>query len=136
MKKTPTKSHLRRFAGYMVGGGAQFWTGYGSFALFYSTLSWNFWWAKAVSYLIGASVNYVLQKEWVFKDSSRAHSTRQSAPKFYSLMALNFLLDLLIVGGLRELGLSPYIGQFVSAGFFTVFNYLVLDKWVFKKKRS
>jgi len=46
------------------------------------------------------------------------------------------VLDQGIVGGLREIGISPYIGQFVSSGFFTVWNWLWYSMWVFKKQKK
>jgi putative flippase GtrA len=48
-------------------------------------------------------------------------------------MVVNFLLDLAIVGGLRAAGLTPYLGQFASAGFFTVWNYVLFKLWVFQR---
>ncbi len=40
-----------------------------------------------------------------------------------------------IVGGLRAIGITPYIGQFISSGFFTVWNWLWYSMWVFKKQK-
>lgn len=134
--KKKQKREARQFAEYMVSGGAQFWSGYAAYAVFDIVLGMPFWWAKSISYFLGVSVNYVLERFWVFK---RKRVTKKqietSAGKFYLLMFVNFLLDLGIVGGLRELGITPYIGQFISAGFFTVWNYLLFKLWVFAKER-
>lgn len=59
-----------------------------------------------------------------------------AAKRYYSLMIVNFVADQAIVGGLREVGVSPYIGQFVSSGFFTVWNWLWYSLWVFKRQTS
>lgn len=136
--KKKQKREARRFAEYFVSGGAQFWSGYAAFAVLFSVLGINFWWAKSLSYFLGVTVNYVLERFWVFKRKNvTKKQIKTSASKFYLLMFVNFLLDLGIVGGLRELGLTPYIGQFISAGFFTVWNYLLFKLWVFaKEKRS
>lgn len=136
LKKKYTKE-ITRFLKYMVGGNVQFWSGYAAFAILWSIVGWNFWWAKSLAYFIGVSANFVLERFWVFKQ--KKISQRQieaSAGKFYSLMLLNFLIDLGIVGGLYEIGITPYIGQFISAGFFTVWNYLLFKFWVFTKQRS
>lgn len=124
-----------RFAEYMAAGGAQFWSGYIGFAILDKIFGVTFWPAKILAYFIGATVNFFLERYWVFaKKKTTKKEVKESAEKYYSLMVLNFILDLAIVGGLREIGISPYIGQFVSAGFFTVFNYVLFKFWVFSKK--
>lgn len=126
-----------RFAEYMVGGTAQFWSGYAAFAVLDVLLGVSFWWAKALAYFVGVTVNFGLQRFWVFKQKRiTKRQVESTAEKFYGLMFLNFVLDLAIVGGLREFGLTPYIGQFVSAGFFTVWNYALFKIWVFRKLRK
>ncbi len=138
MKKLKKKQikEAKRFTEYMVGGGAQFWSGYAAYAVFDLVFHVGFWPAKIAAYFVGASVNFGIERFWVF--GGKRISKRQvetSAQRYYVLMFVNFLLDLLIVGGLRYLGLTPYIGQFVSAGFFTVWNYLLFKVWVFTNKR-
>ncbi len=124
-----------RFAEYMAAGGAQFWSGYIGFAILDKVLGVTFWPAKILAYFIGATVNFFLERYWVFAQKKTTRKdVEDSAQKFYLLMFINFVLDLAIVGGLREIGISPYIGQFVSAGFFTVFNYIFFKIWVFSKK--
>jgi putative flippase GtrA len=130
------KKEVGRFGKYLVGGGAQFWSGYTAFAALDQLLGVSFWPARVVSYLFGVSVNFVLQRFWVF--SRRRLSARQletTAGRFYLLMLVNFSLDMAIVGGLRELGLTPYLGQFVAAGFFTIWNYVLFKAWVFARAR-
>jgi len=136
LKKRQEKE-LRRITAYMVSGGAQFWSGYAAFAVLDIVLSVSFWPARVLSYGLGVVVNFYLERFWVFK--SKRISKKQidvSARKYYILMFINFLLDMAIVGGLYEIfGVSAYIGQFVSASFFTVWNYLLFKLWVFAKTR-
>jgi putative flippase GtrA len=40
-------------------------------------------------------------------------------------------MDYGIVAGLKAAGITPYIGQFISSGFFTVWNYFWYRFWVF-----
>lgn len=129
------KKHINRFAAYMASGGAQFWTGYGAFALFDTVFGWTFWAAKSVSYLVGVTVNFALQSSWVFKGRRTKLQEEVVAAKFYGLMFVNFVIDFGIVAGLREMGVTPYIGQFISAGFFTVWNYALFNLWIFKKQK-
>lgn len=138
MKKLKKKylKEIIRFAKYTVGGNAQFWSGYATFAVLWGVMGMSFWWAKSLSYFLGVSVNFFLERFWVFKQKKMsARQIETSASRFYSLMFVNFLLDLAIVGGLYNAGLTPYIGQFVSAGFFTVWNYLFFKLWVFRRRR-
>ncbi|MCA9333184.1 GtrA family protein [Candidatus Saccharibacteria bacterium] len=135
-KQGKTKKFIIQFTEYMIGGGAWFWVGYGAFAFMDKVLHIPFWPTKISSYIIGASVNFLLQRFWVFKQKN--HTKKQlgdSAKRYYSLMFVNFVLDQAIVGGLRAVGITPYIGQFISSGFFTVWNWLWYSMWVFKKSK-
>ena len=127
----------KRFSQYMVGGGAQFWSGYAAFALLDAVLGIDFWPAKIAAYFVGVSLNFFIARYWAFGSKRFAKGqVETSAQRFYSLMFVNFIIDLAIVGGLRELGLTPYLGQFASAGFFTFWNYLLFKLWVFRKARK
>lgn len=129
-----TRKLLIQLTEYMVSGGAWFWFGYGAFAALDLVFGVAFWPAKIGSYVIGASFNFLLQKFWVFRTKKNTKKELgDSAKRYYSLMTVNFVLDQAIVGGLREVGISPYIGQFVAASFFTVWNWLWYSLWVFKK---
>jgi len=131
------KKFVIQFTEYMISGGAWFWVGYGTFAFMDLVLGVEFWPAKIFSYVVGASVNFLLQRFWVFKQKKGSKKELgRAAKRYYSLMFVNFLLDQFIVGGLRSIGISPYIGQFISSGFFTVWNWLWYSRWVFKKQKK
>lgn len=135
--KQKTRKLIIQFAEYMVSGGAWFWVGYGAFAFMDLVLGVSFWPAKLSSYFIGVSVNFLLQRYWVFdQKKTTKKQLGDSAKRYYSLMVVNFALDQGIVGGLRAIGVTPYIGQFVASGFFTVWNWLWYTMWVFKKQKS
>jgi putative flippase GtrA len=135
--KSKNRKLLFQLTEYMISGGAWFWVGYASFAFMDLVLGVSFWPAKLSSYFIGASVNFLLQRYWVFKvKKTSKKQLGDAAKRYYSLMVVNFVLDQLIVGGLRAIGISPYIGQFISSGFFTVWNWLWYSMWVFKKQKK
>ncbi len=137
MKKLRKKQvkEAKRFSKYLVGGNAQFWSGYAAFALFDAVFHIDFWPAKIASYFVGVSVNFFIERFWAFDSKKISRNQLQSsAQRYYFLSFVNFVLDLAIVGGLRAIGITPYIGQFISAGFFTVWNYLIFKLWVFNKK--
>jgi putative flippase GtrA len=135
--KTGWRRHklLIQFAEYMVGGGVWFWSGYAVFAICYSGLHWQWWPAKILADAIGWTLNFVLQRYWVFADPRLVGQDKQVRIRYFALTAVNFLIDYAIVGGLKHVGITPYIGLFVAAGFFTGWNYLWYRFWVFKPER-
>ena len=129
--KKKQKLELIRITEYMISGGAYFWTGYLVFFICDQLLGLNLWWAKLAANLSGWTVNYVLQRYWVFNNKRRKKHQTEVTKRYIIITGVNFMLDYLIVAGLKAAGLTPYLGQFVSAGFFTVWNYLWYKYWVF-----
>ena len=132
MARTKSKHTSQQIAEYMVAGGAFFWSGYIAFAVFDAIFHLPLFVAKQLANLIGLTVNYILEDQWVFKKakSKKKYDKRRSS-RYIIITLINFGIDYLIVLGLKELGITPYIGQFASAGFFTVWNFLWYKYWVF-----
>lgn len=130
------RHEVTRFAEYIVSGGAYFWTGYLVFFVVDKGLHGSFFWAKSVSTLSGWTVNYLLQRFWVFKNPKLASHLIEVTGRYIAITLADFVLDYFIVLGLKTIGITPYIGQFVSAGFFTVWNYFWYRWWVFPGKYS
>jgi putative flippase GtrA len=116
---------------YMISGGVYFWSGYAIFAVTWSWLHWSLWWAKLASNIVGWITNYALQRYWVFSNNQLKNHTTKVTGRYAFITLVDFGLDYLIVAGLKSLGLTPYLGQFASAGFFTFWNYLWYRFWVF-----
>lgn len=132
MAQTKTKRLLRQFIEYMVAGGAFFWSGYAAFALFDSVFGWPLFIAKQLANIIGLTINYVLEDQWVFKKKkSRKKYDKRRGSRYIIITVLNFGIDFLIVAHLKDAGITPYVGQFVSAGFFTIWNFVWYKYWVF-----
>jgi putative flippase GtrA len=136
--KKQLKLHRRilQFVEYMVSGGVYFWSGYLAFFVFWSLLHWSLWWAKILADIIGWAINYMLQRFWVFSNDTLGEHRIQVTARYAVITLVDFGLDYVIVWGLRDLGLTPYLGQFVSAGFFTVWNYLWYRFWVFPETHT
>jgi putative flippase GtrA len=130
------RRELTRITEYLVSGGAYFWSGYLTFFIIDKGLGGSFFWAKSVSTLVGWTVNYLLQRN---NPKLAKHQTEVNG-RYAVITITDFVLDYFIVLGLKNVGISPYIGQFVSSAFFTVWNYLWYKYWVFPakfhKKRS
>jgi len=129
------RREVTRVAEYLISGGAFFWTGYATFFLCDQVLHLNLWWAKLTANLAGWIVNYLLQRYWVFNNPKLAKHQTQVTERYIALTLANFVIDYLIVWFLKQLGLTPYIGQFASAGFFTGWNYLWYRFWVFPENQ-
>lgn len=123
-----------RIVEYLVSGGLYFWTGYLVFFLCDKVLGFNLWWAKLTANVLGWIVNYMLQRFWVFKNPALAKHKTEVTTRYAVITLVDFILDYFIVYGLQRLGISPYIGQFASAGFFTVWNYFWYKSWVFTSR--
>lgn len=130
-----SRANLVRFAKYMAGGSLYFWLGYAVFALCYSGLHW--WWlpAKIAADAIGWTSNYLVQRFWAFGDQIHL-SEMQHAGRYVFIESIGFVLDYLLIGGLNAIGITPYVGFFISAGFFTVWSWFWYKYWVFPEKGS
>jgi putative flippase GtrA len=132
------KELVKQFAKYMSGGTLYFWVGYGVFALCYSGFGWNWLPAKIAADAIGWSLNYFVQRYWAFNSGHLKLSEMQHVGRYVFIESIGFILDYLIIFGLNSVGVTPYIGFFISAAFFTVWSYFWYKYWVFpeKKKRT
>jgi len=132
--KKKQKQEVKRIAEYMISGGAYFWSGYAMFFMLDQVAELNLWWAKLGANVTGWLVNYTLQRYWVFNNPKLAKHQTEVTGRYTVITLVDFLIDYVIVAALNSVGVTPYIGQFVSAGFFTVWNYLWYKYWVFPDK--
>ena len=125
-----------QFVKYLSGGWFYFWSGYAVFALCFSVLKWNWFWSKVAADVVGWSLNYMVQRYWAFNSKHLHLSEMQHAGRYIFIESVGFVLDYLIIGGLNAIGITPYIGFFISAGFFTVWSFLWYKYWVFPEAHS
>jgi putative flippase GtrA len=127
------KNNLAQFIKYMAGGALYFWSAYAVFAVCYSVFHWWWLWAKMAADVIGWTLNYLAQRYWAFAGQ---HSLREieHIRRYLFIETVGLALDYLIIAGLNAIGITPYIGFFISAGFFTVWSYLWYKYWVFPAK--
>jgi putative flippase GtrA len=133
MAKTKSKHLLRQIVEYMIAGGAFFWSGYLMFAILDGIFGLPLFVAKQLANITGLTVNYILQDRWVFvsKKKRKSSSDKLRGWRYIVITIINFGIDYLIVASLNNRGITPYVGQFVSAAFFTVWNFLWYKYWVF-----
>lgn len=131
------RAELTRLIAYSITGGAWFWSGYIMFAIADQVFGLSLWWAKLLANITGITVNFILERVWVFNNKKKNKKLTVVTERYFILTLINFVIDYLIVRFLKDqFGISPYIGQFVSAGFFFGWNYLWYKYWVFASDRK
>lgn len=136
IKKHARKLAEPQFFKYLVGGSLYFWIGYGVFAFCYSGLRWYWLWAKMLSDAIGWSANYFVQRYWAFSNEHLKLNEMQHVGRYIFIEAIGFILDYALIGGLRAVGVTPYIGFFISGIFFTFWSFLWYKYWVFPEQQA
>ena len=133
-KKVKSHKLLIQFVEYLVSGGVYFWVGYFILLYLYHIAHWDLWWSTIVSNVIGWAVNFVLQRFWVFSSKSlKGHQTEVTG-RYIFITLLDFVLNYIILKGLIKVSIDPAIGQFISSGFFTIWNWFWYKYWVFPDK--
>jgi putative flippase GtrA len=130
-KKSKNRKLLIQFVEYMISGGLYFWVGYGLLLYLYNGLGWSLWWATILSNVVGWTTNYILQRFWVFNNRSLDKHKTQVTGRYIFITLVDFVLNYFILFGLNSIGIPPKFGQFISSGFFTIWNYLWYRFWVF-----
>lgn len=120
-----------QFLEYLVGGGVYFWTGLAVFATCYSGFHWPLLPSKALADIIGWTLNYMIQRYWTFFDKRLDLHEGRVRFRYILINSIDLVIDYGIVFGLKQVGITPYISFFVSAGFTTIWDYLWYRFWVF-----
>lgn len=121
---------LKRIVEYFISGGIWFWSGY----ILIVTLDDHIglFWANAVGNTVGFTLNFLLERYWVFKTKKPA-KLGVATRRYIVYTALNaLLLNYLILFVLEKNGIDPKYGQFIASAFFTVWNYFWYKHYVFK----
>jgi len=119
----------------MGGGSIYFWSGYAIFAIGYSFLHWWWLWAKVAADAVGWTLNYIAQRYWAFANIHPHLREMEHVKRYLIIESIGFALDYAIIGALKAVGITPYIGFFISAAFFTVWSYFWYKYWVFPQKK-
>ncbi len=128
--KRKQRKELTRIAEYMVGGGVWFWSGY--IIIVFLNGRVPLFWANFAGNAVGITLNFIIERFWVFK-TKRPTTLAVATRRYVIYTALNaFLLNYFILAALKSVGIEPKFGQFIAAGFFTVWNYIWYKAWVFK----
>ena len=128
---------------------APMWVVYGLFILVIHVLlmyllskvfHWDLFWAVACGGVVGAIINFSLNRYWTFRDKQHAyrHGLKMQLLKFAATVTGSILLKYLGTYALEHgLGIDYKIGKLISDLFVSVlFNYTLQRFWVFRKAKS
>ena len=82
-KPTKQKREIVRIVEYLVSGGAYFWSGYLMFFALDKGLGLSLWWAKLLANITGWTVNYVLQRYWVFNNPNLKKQNKKTSERYF-----------------------------------------------------
>lgn len=138
IKKQLTFANLIQFIKLQVAGNILFWGTYIGYPIFHEWLKWPELSALATASIIAHVLFFIADSEWVFNEKGKKGSNRKTAnelTRFVAFMGLNYFINLAIIAGLSKyFDISPYIGQFISALFFVLWNFIGLKYWVFQER--
>lgn len=136
MKRTQKASLVAtaiEFVKLQLAGNILFWGTYIGYFLLFELAGWGYMEALVTASLVSHFFFFIANKEWVFEDETGKRKTSVEAVRFALFMGLNFFINIAIITGLQQyFDISPYIGQFISAFFFTIWSFIGLKYWVFR----
>lgn len=132
--RKPSKASWLQFVYFNFGGVVFFVSGYFVFALLYGLFGWHWLIAKGLADIVGWTLNYFIQHYLAFHEDSKKLGHRKVLKKYVPFSLFNVLIDYAIVGGLKALGVTPFIGLWVSSIFFTIWKYVWYRFWVFRHR--
>jgi putative flippase GtrA len=138
-KKKSLTQGLFEFIKLQIAGNIPFWGTYLLFALLDKVFHVGDFQALLVATVAAYMVFFIVDDRWVFNKSRNNRKTTTEIWRFVVFMSLTALLTFNITWQLNELfGITPYIGQFISAGLSISWTFIGLKFWVFApgKRRS
>jgi putative flippase GtrA len=136
IKRQFTFSNLIQFVKLQLAGNILFWGTYIGFFLLHEIALWPEFAALATASIIAHILFFIADSEWVFDEKGQRRKTPGELIRFIIFMGINYFINLGIIAGLSHyFAITPYIGQFVAALFFTFWTFIGLKYWVFRKPR-
>lgn len=138
MKKTKTSALavVWEFVKLQLAGNVLFWVTYLGSACLLELMHWPSLPALALASIVAHILFFVIDKKWVFSTKTGKKKTSNEIRRFIVFMGGNYFLSLGLILGLETyFGISPYVGQFISAFLFSIWTWLGLRFWVFRHVR-
>lgn len=135
MAKRKNKSRLKLFIEFIkvqIAGNLLFWVTYIAYALFDYGARIPYPVSFIMATIAGNIVFFLVDRQWIYNEHNGRRKKSREIFRFIVFMTVNFFLNIAIVHYLHQFfHISPYIGQFIAAAFFTVWTFLGLHFWVF-----
>lgn len=139
MKLKPKKDLVQlgaEFIKLQIAGNIPFWGTYAGFALLEGVFMWPHFYALALPTILSNILFFVIDDKWVFKNNKKARKSSYEVIKFMIFMTFSAFLIFVCTYSLHHyLGISPYIGQFISGIFASLWTFVGLHFWVFAPPR-
>jgi putative flippase GtrA len=102
----------------------------------YIFVHWNLLLANSLSFIVGLSISFMLNRIWAFKEDNYQRKFHHQALIYIVLALSNLVINNLIVSGLKAAGLDPRIGKIIAIATIAVWNFMVYKYIIFKSVRT
>lgn len=135
IKKQFTLQNAIQFIKLQIAGNVLFWGTYIGYFVLHELAHQSELVSIALASIVAHILFFIVDSEWVFDEKGSRRKTPGELTRFVLFMGMNYFINLGIIYGLSTyLGITPYIGQFIAALFFTFWTFIGLKYWVFRKK--
>jgi len=116
---------------FLLVGSVTFLGEYVVFYALYIIFHWNLLVSNSLSFGIGLSVSFMLNRIWAFKRTNYKRKMHHQAAIYLALALSNLVINNLIVAGLKDIGVDPRIGKVIAIGTIAIWNFLIYKYVIF-----
>lgn len=125
-----------QFIKLQIAGNIPFWGTYLLFAFFEQVMRIDVVFALLVATILANILFFYVDKRWVFANVRGKRKTTTEIMRFIIFMSFSAAFSFVITWQLhQQLGVTPYIGQFITAAVSTLLTFTGLRFWVFAPPR-
>ena len=121
---------------YMASGATTTLSDYLVFTIAFSYLNTGLLAATVSAYIVGLIVSFMLNRFWVFRHGADRQSASTSLWRYATFLAVNLVITYLILWGLEQFGVTPYLGKLVVGAFMFFWIYLGDTFFVFRGEKT
>jgi putative flippase GtrA len=119
---------------FIIGGAVTFAIEYGVFYILYFFQHWNLLVANSLSFGCGLVVSFIFNRLWAFKRTEYKRATHHQAALYAVLAFTNLVMNNLIVGSLKYLGLDVRLAKILAILAIAAWNFSVYKYVIFKEE--
>ena len=122
----------KRVLKYLTSGIGAFAVEYISFYCLYRFSATYLIVANAISFLLGLSTSFILNKTWTFNSKTFEHGTTRQFNMYVTLALINLVATLVLVEVFKSIGIKPEAGKLLAMVLTSIWNYIVFQRIIFK----